>query len=253
MSVPAPIHGRRPLRPWNLPGRAAFRLAHMVAHRGMLVVWRFRRWRLTSGIRLRAWWHRATVALEVADDLQIGRGVRVSVEMKTAGRIRVGPGGRWGNGVRIDLRGGELVIGERVDIRAQCVLQVKGLLELAGPNLVQHGCTLHCDERVTIGGHAVLSEYVTIADSSHRHGGPGEWFLYDLETSPVDIGPEVWLAAKSTITRGTDIGKAAVVGANSVVVGSVPPGTLVSGVPARVIRRRNPVEPADAGSPEGSS
>jgi acetyltransferase-like isoleucine patch superfamily enzyme len=240
-----PASGRRHLRPWNIPGRAAFHLAHRVAHRGLIVVWRYRRWRLIAGIRLQAWWHRSTVAVEVAGDLRVGRRLRVSVETNTAGRMRVGPGGRWGDGVRIDLRGGELVFGEKVDIRQYCVLQVKGRLELVGPNLIQHGCTLHCDERVTIGDHAVLSEYVTVVDSSHRHDGKAGWFLHDLRTSPVNIGSEVWVAAKATIARGTDIGKAAVVGANSVVVGVVAPGSLVSGVPARMVRQRSPVKPCE--------
>ena len=251
MTAPVPASGRRPLRPWNIPGRAAFHLAHRVAHRGLIVVWRTRRWRLVTGIRLQAWWHRSTVALEVAGDLRVGRRLRVSVETNTAGRMRVGSGGRWGDGVRIDLRGGELVIGERVDIRQHCVLQIKGRLEMVGPNLIQHGCTLHCDERVTIGDHAVLSEYVTVVDSSHRHGGTAGWFLHDLRTSPVNIGPEVWVAAKATIARGTDIGKGAVVGANSVVVRDVAPGSLVSGVPARVVGQRPPVEPGEAVSWEG--
>jgi acetyltransferase-like isoleucine patch superfamily enzyme len=122
---------------------------------------------------------------------------------------------------------------------------------MVGPNLIQQGCILHCDERVTIGHHAVLSEYVTVVDSSHRHDGNSGWFLHDLRTSPVNIGSEVWVAAKATITRGTDIGKAAVVGANSVVVGVVAPGSLVSGVPARVVRHRSPVKQCETTSGKG--
>jgi acetyltransferase-like isoleucine patch superfamily enzyme len=84
--------------------------------------------------------------------------------------------------------------------------------------------------------YAVLAEYASVIDSSHVLGGPdGEW-LHQVKTSPVVIGRNAWIGAKATIARGVHVGEGAVVSANSLVVKDVPPGHLVSGVPAQVIR-----------------
>jgi hypothetical protein len=89
MTAPVPASGRRPLRRGNIPGRAIFHLAHRVAHRWLIVVWSYRWWRLVTGIRLQAWWHRSAVALKVAGALRVGRRFWVSVETNTAGRMRL--------------------------------------------------------------------------------------------------------------------------------------------------------------------
>jgi len=59
---------------------------------------------------------------------------------------------------------------------------------------------------------------------------------------PVTIGDNVWIGGGVTIVGGVTIGKNAVVAAGSVVIRDVPPGTLVAGNPARVIRRLGPAD-----------
>ena len=182
-------------------------------------------------------------------DLRLGRGVRVRIAARTSNTLSVGQGCKVGDGVRIELDDGELVLGERVDVRHGCVLGARGRLVLEGPNLVQHGCTLHCDDSVTLSDHAVLGELVTVVDSSHRHGGSSGWFLHDVATAPVRVGSHVWVAAKATIGRGVHLGDGAVVGANSVVVRDVPAGRLASGVPAVVVERAHHDAEAPVGTP----
>lgn len=47
----------------------------------------------------------------------------------------------------------------------------------------------------------------------------------------------VWVGAQATILQGVTIGRNAVVAAGAVVTHDVPAGTVVGGVPARVIRQ----------------
>lgn len=54
---------------------------------------------------------------------------------------------------------------------------------------------------------------------------------------PVTIGNNVWIGGGVSIIGGVTIGDDAVVAAGSVVIRDVPPGTLVAGNPARVVRR----------------
>lgn len=50
------------------------------------------------------------------------------------------------------------------------------------------------------------------------------------------VGDDAWIGASVTILPGVRIGEGAIVGAGSVVTKDVPPGQIVAGVPARVIR-----------------
>ena len=55
---------------------------------------------------------------------------------------------------------------------------------------------------------------------------------------PITIGNKVWLGESSTILKGVNIEEGCVIGAGSVVTGSVPipKGALVAGNPARILR-----------------
>jgi len=53
-----------------------------------------------------------------------------------------------------------------------------------------------------------------------------------------EIGDNVFIGAGARILGGITVGDGAVVGANAVVIESVPAGATVAGVPARVIRMR---------------
>lgn len=220
-----------------MPARAVFAAAHVTGAGVRVVGRRWRRIRWVLRLRLVSWWWQAPLQCEVAGDLRLGRRVRVRVEPRTRNVVRIGPGCQLADDVGVELTGGSLVLGPGVDVGARCHLRVGGTLVLCGPNLLQHGCTLHCGDAVTIGDHAVLGELVTVVDSSHRAGGPSGWFLHDVETAPVVIEPYAWLAAKATVTRGVRIGTGAVVAANSVATKDVAPGTVVSGVPAQPVGR----------------
>ena len=50
----------------------------------------------------------------------------------------------------------------------------------------------------------------------------------------IDIGDDVWIGANSVLLDGARIGDGAVVGAGSLVRGSLPPFCIAHGAPARV-------------------
>ena len=52
------------------------------------------------------------------------------------------------------------------------------------------------------------------------------------------VGNDVWIGQNVTVMPGSRIGDGAVIGANSVVAGNIPPYTVAVGNPCRVIRRR---------------
>jgi acetyltransferase-like isoleucine patch superfamily enzyme len=70
-----------------------------------------------------------------------------------------------------------------------------------------------------------------VSDNAERVGEP--WSKGD-----VVIGSDVWIGRGAKILGGVTVGDGAVIAAWSVVTKSVPPYTIVAGVPARAIRQR---------------
>ena len=221
---------------WPAPLRKMAATAHRGVRFVVTVHRRFVRRRILTAVWVRAVWVRARVDCVLAADVKWGKRLRFLVEPRTHSAIRVAPGCTIGDDVRIVLSGGTLVLGEGVDVRARCVFEVGGRLEFGGRNVVSYGATFHCDEAIKVGYMVGVSEYCTLADSTHTFDGPHEWFVDNVKTSPVDVGEKVWLGAKVTVARGVQIGSGSVIGANSVVVKDVPEGHLASGVPAQVLR-----------------
>jgi len=83
-------------------------------------------------------------------------------------------------------------------------------------------------ELIEIGDNTLIGYNVTLL--AHE-------FLMDCyKTGEVHIGRDVVIGANSTVLAGVTIGDGAVVSAMSLVNRDVPPGALVGGIPARVIK-----------------
>lgn len=186
-------------------------------------------------IRAKAAAKGAKVTLDIAGDVRFGARFKVSVQPGTTNRIVIGPGSEFQDDVLIFLLGGSLLLGPGTTIRRGVVLHVGGEIELVGRNLISYYSVLHCDERIRLDEMSALAEHCTIADSRHFHDDSGKAFRYNLETSPVLIGRNVWVSNKAAILMGTTIGDEAIVAAAAVVVRDVPAGAVVGGIPAKVI------------------
>ena len=96
-------------------------------------------------------------------------------------------------------------------------------------------------ELIRIGRNSIIGFNTTIL--AH------EYLVDEYRLGEVVIGDEVMIGANSLILPGVHIGDRAVVAAGSVVTKDVPPGVFVGGHPARPIKRRAVLGPADGDLP----
>ena len=174
----------------------------------------------------------AYVDLDIAGDVWIGTGVRVTFMPGTHNALRIGAGGSVGDRTKIQLKGGRVDIGPRTEIRHDCVFNVAGELQVEGDSMISWGCIVHCSNDVVLERMVILAEYVTLADSSHYFTEPDEHFWHNVRTGSIRIGFNTWVCPKATVTRDADIGSHCIVASNSVVVGKVADASFASGVPA---------------------
>jgi acetyltransferase-like isoleucine patch superfamily enzyme len=112
-------------------------------------------------------------------------------------------------------------------------------LTIGNNTFVNTGTILSASNRIVIGHNVQIANQVILMDGDF-HGVEDR----DLMKAPSEIIIEdnVWIATRAMILKGVTIGKGSTVAAGAVVTKSVPPYTLVGGVPAKIIRQLNKPE-----------
>lgn len=94
---------------------------------------------------------------------------------------------------------------------------------------------------ISIGDNVMIAELVSLRDSDHLLDQTDVPIIEQgLVGAPITIEDDVWIGRGVAVLKGVRIGKGAVIGANAVVTKDIPPFAIAAGVPARVIRMRNP-------------
>jgi acetyltransferase-like isoleucine patch superfamily enzyme len=94
---------------------------------------------------------------------------------------------------------------------------------------------LDLQDKIVIEDHVTISHRVMILTHTDAGTSPLKDNLIATSQAPVIIRRGAYVGANVTILEGVEIGESSVVGAGAVVTRSVPPSTVVAGVPARVI------------------
>jgi acetyltransferase-like isoleucine patch superfamily enzyme len=151
----------------------------------------------------------------------------------------VGPLTRLTGGVIVS-NAGSLRLGARVKLNGAPVpielVALQGAeLSIGEGTSINRGVSICAQKSVRIGNNCGIGNDCLIFDTDFHTLGDPSWGASGA--SPVSIGDNVWLAARSVILKGVTIGDGAVVCAGSVVAINVAPYTMVGGVPARLIRK----------------
>jgi acetyltransferase-like isoleucine patch superfamily enzyme len=159
--------------------------------------------------------------------VHLGKGVALEhhvvldAKSRNPDAIRIDAGAVLRTGTIVDTSyGGYVHIGERAALGAYCQVMGGG--------------------GVVIGRDALFSRNVSIVSTGHG---------MDMSETPIKlqsttgeltvIEPGCFLGANVVVLPGVTVGAGTVVGANSVVTKSLPPGVVAAGTPAHILRKRD--------------
>lgn len=132
------------------------------------------------------------------------------------------------------------------------LLRLKGYSNIAADVTIERGVNLDrvYPASIHIGAGSLIASSATLLCHEHVYREPGEPHL-PLH-KPVRIGKRCFIGVSAVILPGVAVGDDCIVGAGSVVTRNVPAGSLVVGVPARVVRSGLKMSDRAILLPEGS-
>ena len=93
------------------------------------------------------------------------------------------------------------------------------------------GCYIQGINGIRIGDDTVFAPEVKIISANHRRGDLHRWDAAE----PIHIGGRCWIGSNAVILPGVRLGDDVIVGAGAVVTKSFPRGSVIGGVPAKLI------------------
>ncbi|MCC6231106.1 MAG: hypothetical protein IT580_00575 [Verrucomicrobiales bacterium] len=187
---------------------------------------------------------------------RIGKGVRFAFGSVVTGRdVEIGDHTRFG--LLCSVRGDRIRIGAHVQIGAMTLIDTPTVEIGDGTKFNEQvfvGGLQYPDARFVVGRNCLIMQMtyinpcrsIVIGDDSGvgvnslliGHSSWGSKFEgYPVDFEPIVIGNSVAIAWRVTVLPGTRIQDGAVIGANSLVKGTIPPRCLAVGFPARVVAR----------------
>ncbi len=174
--------------------------------------------------------------------------IQDGAEFRGANNIEVGSKSFIARGASIIIRG----VRSTVMIGASVKLDKGVLIDSAGD-----GCCIQIDEHthigpytciggpgnVKVGKHCLIAAHSGIIANNHIFSDPTEIIRKQgLTSQGVAIGDDCWLGYGVKVLDGVTIGEGSVIGAGAVVTKDLPPYSIAVGVPAKVVRSRQPAE-----------
>lgn len=173
--------------------------------------------------------------------LFLGRGVRFF----HLANIRFGKFVQIGEGAYLGALGKEaLSLGNNVNIGAYSRLEISRTFHDVGAyirigNNVGLGEFAHLGGAggLEIGNDCIIGAYLSCHPENHVFDDPDLPIrLQGVSRKGIKVGNNCWIGAKVTILDGVEIGDNCVLAAGAVITKSMPPNSIIGGVPAKVIR-----------------
>lgn len=158
-----------------------------------------------------------------------------------------GAGSRIGHPRRLIVNPEAISIGSDVIINPGIVFEAvhtgSELIRIGDGCYFGFGVRIVAINGVFVGEGVAIGHGVTLADTIHdyKSAGPDDhaWQAPLKVGRPLRIEPGVWIGNNTVVAGGVTLGRGCIIGANCSITSDVPDYTLVSGNPARPLRRRD--------------
>lgn len=178
----------------------------------------------------------------------VGRGVG----LRARHLLRCGPGVTLGDHSRVDAmsdKGVTLGAGTSLgrNSRIECIgnLRFLGVGFTAGDNVgLGTDCLYGAAGGITIGDDTIIGNFVSMHSEGHNYDDP-DVPIRDQGVSHqgIRIGRGCWIGSKATVLDGVTLGDGSIVAAGAVLTaGAYPANGVYGGVPARLLKSRDPGE-----------
>jgi acetyltransferase-like isoleucine patch superfamily enzyme len=152
-----------------------------------------------------------------------------------------------------------IVFGDRCTVGRGAMISPTGILGgepgdglRMGDNAnIGHYAIIGCSGFIEIGARVLMGPHVCLIAENHVIDDPDLTLKEQgVERAPIVIEDDVWLGSGAIVVAGVTVGRGSVVAAGAVVTEDVRPGSIVAGVPARLVRSRGE---RLAAAPDGSA
>ncbi len=159
--------------------------------------------------------------VRLGDDVVVDDLVVLDAKGTSNDGIRVGNGVFLGRGTILSCKDGDIVLGDHVNIGFQS--------------------EVFSGSRVVVGEHGLFAAYTYLVGGGHAFDDPDAPVVQQERVSKgITLGRNVWLGTGAKVLDGVTLGANVVVGANAVVNRDLPAGAIAVGVPAKIVKMRDP-------------
>lgn len=153
------------------------------------------------------------------------------------GHFRIGHLFRMNNGFTANIIGRQ----------QRCIFIVNGGELEIGDNVGLSSTAIVCHKKVKIGNNVRIGGNTVLYDTDFHSLDKNERVAIpekkeNIKTKPITIGNNVFVGGHSTILKGSNIGKNVIIGAGSVITGTIPDNEIWAGNPAKFIRKNRNAE-----------
>ena len=153
----------------------------------------------------------------------------------------LGRGVYIGEGARIP-GSGRLELARTVSVQRHAVLNAAAgaVIRVERGARVGAFAVISAVREIDIGADVLIADRVFISDHHHGFADPDAPVIAQgaSPAQPVSIGAGSWLGINVCIMPGVVLGPGCIVGAGAVVTRSFPAGSIIAGVPAKLLRQR---------------
>jgi len=159
--------------------------------------------------------------VHLGDDVVVDDLVVLDAKGTSNRGIRAGNGVFLGRGTILSCKDGDITLGDHVNIGFHS--------------------EIFSGSEVSVGAYGLFAAYTYLVGGGHEFERAGVPVVeQERRSAGITLGENVWLGAGAKVMDGVTIGHHVVVGAGAVVTDDLPAGAVAVGVPARVVRTREP-------------